>query len=195
VKILQNEITETQTSFDTNFGGKLSFIPSILFPEGLHCCHTTYIFTDPTWSTTIITLEPCAFNLWAPSRTDVVNLYIRFSTLRDTIEIGDRRWKQAQREGEREGNFMVNSTVKNSTCFLCWNLATWLVDTKKQSSVTHHRKGFSLLPESHVPVAQSKGILSGHPWDADSKLIAPSATHHWKWCKTVHEFGLLMRPS
>jgi len=30
-KFLQNEIIETQTSFDTNFGGKLSFIPSILF--------------------------------------------------------------------------------------------------------------------------------------------------------------------
>ncbi len=101
-KFLQNEIIETQTSFDTNFGGKLSFIPSILFPEGLHCCHTTYIFTAPTWSTTIITRTLC-INLWALSQTDVVNLYIKFFTLRDTIEIGDRRWKQAQREWWKRG--------------------------------------------------------------------------------------------
>jgi hypothetical protein len=35
MKILQKEITGTQTSFCTNFGGKLSFIPSFLFPERL----------------------------------------------------------------------------------------------------------------------------------------------------------------
>jgi len=33
MKILQNEITVTQTSFPTNFGGKLSFILSFLFPQ------------------------------------------------------------------------------------------------------------------------------------------------------------------
>jgi len=31
-EILQNEITGTQTRFSTNVGGKLSFIPSVLFP-------------------------------------------------------------------------------------------------------------------------------------------------------------------
>jgi hypothetical protein len=40
-----------------NFGGKLSFILSFLFPERLHCC---YISTNRT--TTIISLEPCALN-------------------------------------------------------------------------------------------------------------------------------------
>jgi hypothetical protein len=58
---LQNEITGTQTIFSTNFGGKLSFILSFLFPERLHCCYI-YIFTAPTYATTIITLEPCALN-------------------------------------------------------------------------------------------------------------------------------------
>ncbi len=32
-------IIGTQTSFFTDFGGKLSFILSFLFPERLHCCY------------------------------------------------------------------------------------------------------------------------------------------------------------
>jgi len=39
-EILQKEIPQTQTSFSTDFGGKLSFIPPFLFPERLHCCYT-----------------------------------------------------------------------------------------------------------------------------------------------------------
>jgi hypothetical protein len=50
-----------QTSFSTNFGGKLSFIPSCPFPERLHCCYR-FFFTAPTCTSTIITLEPCALN-------------------------------------------------------------------------------------------------------------------------------------
>jgi hypothetical protein len=57
MKILHKEITGTQTSFSTNFGGKLSFILSSLSPERLH-----YIFTALTCTTTIITLEHCALN-------------------------------------------------------------------------------------------------------------------------------------
>jgi hypothetical protein len=60
MKIVQNEIIETQTDFSTNFGGKLSFIMSFLFPERLHCCyiyfHCSYLYNS------IITLEPCALN-------------------------------------------------------------------------------------------------------------------------------------
>jgi hypothetical protein len=52
-EILQNEIIGTQTSFSTNFGGKLSFIPSLSF--------SPQRFTAPTCTTTIITLGPCAF--------------------------------------------------------------------------------------------------------------------------------------
>jgi hypothetical protein len=48
MKILQNEMTRTQTSFPTNFGGKLSSIPSFLFLERLHCCymyfHCSYLY-------------------------------------------------------------------------------------------------------------------------------------------------------
>jgi hypothetical protein len=53
------KITGSQSSFSTNFGGKLSFIQFFLFPERLHCCYI-YIFTAPTSTTTIITLEPRA---------------------------------------------------------------------------------------------------------------------------------------
>jgi hypothetical protein len=38
-EILQNEMIGTQTSFSTNFGSILSFIPSFLSPERLHCCY------------------------------------------------------------------------------------------------------------------------------------------------------------
>jgi hypothetical protein len=61
-EILENKITGTQASFSTNFGGILSFIPSFLFLERLHSTAATYIFTAPTYTTTIITLEPCALN-------------------------------------------------------------------------------------------------------------------------------------
>jgi hypothetical protein len=50
MQILQNEITGTQTSFSTNFGGKLSFIVSFIFS------------TAPTCTTRIVTLKPCALN-------------------------------------------------------------------------------------------------------------------------------------
>ncbi len=61
MKILQTEITGTQTSFSTNFGSKLSFILSFHFPERLHSCYI-YIFTAPTCTIPTITLEPCAVN-------------------------------------------------------------------------------------------------------------------------------------
>ncbi len=57
-EILQHEITGTQTSFSTTFGGKLSFIPYFLNAS----TDATYIFTDPSCIITIITLEPCALN-------------------------------------------------------------------------------------------------------------------------------------
>jgi hypothetical protein len=56
MKILQNEINETQTSFSTN---KLSILP----PHSVFLSVSTaaaYIFTAPTYTTPIITLELCA---------------------------------------------------------------------------------------------------------------------------------------
>ncbi len=50
MKSLQNKITGTGTNFSTNFGGKLSFM---LLP---------YIFSAPSCTTTIVTLEPCTLN-------------------------------------------------------------------------------------------------------------------------------------
>jgi hypothetical protein len=45
MKILQNEIAGTRTSFSTNFGGKLSFILSFLFHERLHTAATYFHFS------------------------------------------------------------------------------------------------------------------------------------------------------
>jgi hypothetical protein len=61
MKILQKEITGTQTSFSTNFGGKLSFIRLSFFLSAFTAA-AAYIFTAPTCTTTIITLKPCASN-------------------------------------------------------------------------------------------------------------------------------------
>jgi hypothetical protein len=60
-EILQNEITGTQTSFSTNFGGNLrSFIsPLSFFFLSASTAAATYVFHS---STTIITLEPRALN-------------------------------------------------------------------------------------------------------------------------------------
>jgi hypothetical protein len=55
MKILQNEITGTQTSFSINFGGKLSFILSFHFAQRLHCCYRYLI--APMCTTTINTLD------------------------------------------------------------------------------------------------------------------------------------------
>jgi hypothetical protein len=61
--LLQKGITGTQTSFSTNFGGKLSFILSFLSFFLSASTAATYIFTaTTTCTTTIIMLEPCALN-------------------------------------------------------------------------------------------------------------------------------------
>jgi hypothetical protein len=59
-EILQNEITGTQTRFYTNFGGKLSFIPSFLFLST--SIAASYVFTaSPVQST--INIFPLEFHI------------------------------------------------------------------------------------------------------------------------------------
>jgi hypothetical protein len=64
MKILQSEITGTQTKFSTNIGGKLSFILSLLSPSAIPLLLLLQqIFSMlPNCTTTIISLEPCALN-------------------------------------------------------------------------------------------------------------------------------------
>ncbi len=56
----KRKIWRPKLVFSTKFGGKLSFIPSFLFPE--RPTIAAYIFTAPTCTTTIITLIYCALN-------------------------------------------------------------------------------------------------------------------------------------
>jgi hypothetical protein len=56
MKILQKEITGTQTSFSTNFGGKTEFHPVFPF-SWTPSTAATYIFTAPTCTTIITILE------------------------------------------------------------------------------------------------------------------------------------------
>ncbi len=84
MKILQKEITGTQSSFSTNFKGKLSFIQCFRFPERLHCWYI-YFSAAPTCTIAIITLEPSALNLnFSISYPDI----IKFPYFSDAIERG-----------------------------------------------------------------------------------------------------------
>jgi hypothetical protein len=56
------EFGHTQGCMAINFGGKLSFILSFIFPERRHCCCYIYIFTAPNRTATVISLEPRALN-------------------------------------------------------------------------------------------------------------------------------------
>jgi len=90
MKILQKEITGTQTSFSTNFGGKLSFILSFFLLSA--CAAVTYIFTAPTCTTIIITLEPCALN--AETQHFIPRFNKKIPNFANTIGRGDRGRKQ-----------------------------------------------------------------------------------------------------
>jgi hypothetical protein len=106
MRIIQSKITGTQTSFSVNFRGKLSFILSFVFCRASTAA--TYIFTAPTCTITIITLEPCALKCWV-SYWDL----IKFHYFAYTTERGDRirGWKQAQRQGEDRVTLQINSIM------------------------------------------------------------------------------------
>ncbi len=76
----------------TSFGGKLSFIPSFRFPERLHCCYI-YFHYAPTYTTTIITLEPCALN--AEFQHFILKIFHYFADITEREALG----------GERESDF------------------------------------------------------------------------------------------
>jgi hypothetical protein len=126
MNILQNEITGTQTSLSTNFGVKLSFILSFLFPELLHHCYI-YIFTAPTCTTTIITFKPCALN------AEIQHFILRFNKIsvfgRYHWKRGIGGWKRGWRQGDFRGDmwyFVVVSWLfvwSKVSCYLCHSLA------------------------------------------------------------------------
>jgi hypothetical protein len=96
MKILQKEITETQTNFSTNFGRKLSFILCFIFPERLYCCyiyfHCSYLYNYYSYSRTL-----CIKCISYPDQ-------IKFPYFADTTETGDRGAKAEEMVGETEGD-------------------------------------------------------------------------------------------
>jgi hypothetical protein len=94
MKILQNEITRTQTSFSTNFGGKLRVSSPLSFFV-IASTGARYIFTDPPVYnySTIITLEPCTLNAEFQHFISYWDL-IKFPYFVDTTERGDMGWKR-----------------------------------------------------------------------------------------------------
>jgi hypothetical protein len=91
-ELLQNEITGLKLVFSMNFGGKLSFIPSFLFPERILCC---YLYNYYNYSRTLcIKCRGSAFQL----RFNNISLLCGYHSKEG---IG----------GEREGDFMDNFTL------------------------------------------------------------------------------------
>jgi hypothetical protein len=87
MKILDSEYNwDGKTKFSANFDGKLSFILSFLFPEFISAA--TYIFTAPTCTTTIVTLEPCALN--AEFQHFLLRFNKNFLTLRISLKEGTK---------------------------------------------------------------------------------------------------------
>jgi len=64
----------------------------------LHC---TFIFFAPTCTTTIITLEPCALNA---EFQDFILGFNKLPYFANITESGDRRRKEAQRQGDCTDN-------------------------------------------------------------------------------------------
>jgi hypothetical protein len=95
MKILQNEVTGTQTNFFTNFGGELSFIQSFLF------------FLSASSVLHIFSLAPYPYNYYNYSRTLCIKCWVsafhtknEFHHLAKTTERGDRGWKRRWLYGE-----------------------------------------------------------------------------------------------
>jgi hypothetical protein len=108
MKILQSNITGTQSSFSTNFGGKLSFTLSFLFPERPHHCfiyfHCSYFFNYYNYSWTL------CIKCWVSSYWDL----IKFHYFADPTGRGDRPWKQAQTQGEDRVTSWITLLFANS---------------------------------------------------------------------------------
>ncbi len=91
-----------------NFGGKLGFILSFLFPERLHCC---YIYFHSTCTTTIISLETCALN------AEFEHFVLKFNQMSFLCGYHwERGWgvKGGPKTGWRQGYFTHNSIIKKS---------------------------------------------------------------------------------
>jgi hypothetical protein len=92
MKILQSKITGTQTSFPK------SLIPAFLFPERRHC---SYLYNYYNYSSTICIKCISCLDL------------VKFHYFANSTERGwDRRWKQAQRQGEELVTLLVTLISK-----------------------------------------------------------------------------------
>ncbi len=90
MKILQKEITGTQTSISTKFWWETEFHPVFPFPFLSACTAARDIFTALTCTATIITLEPCALN--AEFQHFIPRFNKNFLSLQIPLKREDRAW-------------------------------------------------------------------------------------------------------
>jgi len=117
----------------TDFGGKLSFILSFLFPERLHCCyihfHCSYLYNCYNYFRT----------LCIPHRD-----WTKFSYFADTTERGHRGVKAGPKRGWRQSDFTDNSILSWFFQVLVWKLMTKCNEvrrTKRYRKLNYHVQG------------------------------------------------------
>jgi len=90
----------------------------------------TYIFTAPKCTTIIVSLEPCALN--AEFQHLILSCSISYSDLikylyfADTVERGDRAWKEAERQGEDRVTLQI-TLIENWYWLLVFPRVSWLL--------------------------------------------------------------------
>jgi hypothetical protein len=67
-----------------------------------------YIFTAPTCTTTIITLEPCALN------AEFQHFILRFNKIFDTLQIPLKEGIGSEREGEDRVTLQITLIISNA---------------------------------------------------------------------------------
>jgi hypothetical protein len=151
MKIFQKEITGTQTSFFTNFGGKLSFILCFMFPERLHCCYIYFHCSNNCYNYSRTN------NCYNYSRTLCIKYWVSHFILRfNKISFlcgyqWKRGWGSKEEEigGETEGDFIDKSDILEQ--FLCWFL-------KKENS------DFGSNSEDQTQFKSGLGYLDWNQW-------------------------------
>jgi hypothetical protein len=87
-KFYETKMIGTQTSCFTNFGRKLSFILSFLFPDRLHCCyiyfHCSYLYNYYNYSQTLCT------KCWVSAFHIEISLLCRYHWKREDRGCEDR---------------------------------------------------------------------------------------------------------
>jgi hypothetical protein len=148
------------------------FDPSFLFPERLHCCYCTYIFTAPACTTTIINyLEPCALN--AEFHHFIPKFLIKFPYFADLTQTGGEGVKRRPKTGWRHDDWKENSTGSYHL-FIC---NSWVFSSVFDRCIWVSFWNVSYGHDMYIWVI-FWNLLHGHPWTI-SETISETISIEW----------------